>query len=105
MPLVNEGSQSRLKIFCRARQRKKTGLESFLFLAGLPRATISRATAAKFAGRSRCRARQYKMIFIFLAGIACDNACAGRALSARNDCCLQADEPMLCTVGVSFPAR
>src|SRR6202012_2981463 len=74
---------------------KNTGPDLYLFLAGLPRAIFSRATAAEFAGRSSCRARQPKIVFIFLAGISCDNACAGRALSLPCQSNLAGHRPQL----------
>ena len=59
---------------------KNTGLDLYLFLTGLLHAIFLRMTAAEFTGQSSCQVRQPKIVFIFLAGVACDNACTRQAL-------------------------
>ena len=45
------------KRFCPTGQRKKTGPDLYLFLAGLSNVIISNLTEKKFAGQSHCPIR------------------------------------------------
>ena len=76
---LNEGHSHSSEIFPGATMIN-TGPDLYLFLAGLLWVIFSCTTAAEFAGWSSCQAQQPKIVFIFLAGISCDNVCTRWAL-------------------------
>ena len=71
----------------RAQQEKKTTLELFLFLAGWSDATFAAVGCGKVYRTVTFPGAINKKQCFFLAGVASDKWCAGRALSSLFSCC------------------